>query len=342
MRKITILATLILMFTLTLPLIAQEESEEVLFSTENRLGPGDQTVSDGSFVDYYQVRVEEGERVAIVVTADDFDSYLYVTLPAGREETNDDYVDWNAGFEFIAEETGTLEFGVSSLFSGETGNYTVQVVSLPEPMELDQEERISATLDRSGVAGRRADQYVVTGDEGDRLRIELRSREFDAFLELLDSSGRRLSDDDGGEETNAGLSYQFPESGWVIITATSYDGLSVGSYELRVSPVDAANAEVIEDELGAGDSRAIDGRLYDVLRLEVEEGDRITALLESEDFDSFLYLNYSNGENLDSDDDSAGESNAMIDVTVPRSDTYSLVITSYFGGEGEYTLTIYR
>ncbi|MFW6337665.1 MAG: PPC domain-containing protein [Alkalispirochaetaceae bacterium] len=126
------------LFTLLLlsPAVAQEDGE-VLFSTENELGPGDQTVSDGSFVDYYQVQVEEGERVAIVVSSEEFDSYLYVTLPDGTQESNDDYVDWNAGFEFIAEESGTVEFGVSSLFSGETGEYSVRVVSLPEPTELE-------------------------------------------------------------------------------------------------------------------------------------------------------------------------------------------------------------
>ncbi|MFW6250347.1 MAG: PPC domain-containing protein [Alkalispirochaetaceae bacterium] len=331
------------LFTLLLlsPAVAQEDGE-VLFSTENELGPGDQTVSDGSFVDYYQVQVEEGERVAIVVSSEEFDSYLYVTLPDGTQESNDDYVDWNAGFEFIAEESGTVEFGVSSLFSGETGEYSVRVVSLPEPTELEPGERLDATLQRSGVAGRRADQYIVTGEAGERLRIELISEEFDAFLELLDSSGRRLSDDDGGDETNARLSYQFEEDGWVIITATSYDGLSAGSYQLLVQEVDASEARVVEGELAPGDSRAIDGRLYDVVRIDAEAGERITAMLESDDFDAFLYLNFSSGENYDSDDDSAGESNAMIDVTAPREDTYTLVITSYFGGEGEYTLTLYR
>lgn len=321
---------------------AAQESGEVLFSTENRLGPGDQTVSDGSFVDYYQVRVEEGERVAIVVSSDEFDSYLYVTLPDGSQESNDDYIDWNAGFEFIAEESGSVEFGVSSLFSGETGSYTLRVVSLPEPTELRPGDRVESTLDRSGVAGRRADQYIVTGNAGDRLRIELISEEFDAFLELLDSEGRRLSDDDGGDQTNARLSYQFAEDGWLIVTATSYDGLSAGSYELLVQEVDASDARIIKGELRPGDPRAIDGRLYDIVRLEAEPGERITAMLESEDFDAFLYLNFSSGENYDSDDDSAGESNAMIDVAAPRGDTYTLVVTSYFGGEGEYTLTLYQ
>lgn len=336
-----VIVAVVLITTALLPVVAQE-SGEVLFATENNLGPGDQTVSDGSFVDYYQVRVQEGERVAIVVSSEEFDSYLYVTLPDGTQESNDDYIDWNAGFEFIAEESGTVEFGVSSLFSGETGSYAVRVVSLPEPTALEPGDRVESILDRSGVAGRRADQYIVTGDAGERLRIELRSEEFDAFLELLDSGGRRLSDDDGGEDTNARLSYQFSEEGWVIITATSYDGLSAGGYELTVQEVDASDARVIEGALSPGDSRAIDGRIYDVVRIEADPGERITAMLESEEFDAFLYLNFSSGENFDSDDDSAGESDAMIDVAAPRADTYTLVITSYFGGEGAYTLTLYQ
>lgn len=331
----------LLLFLAVLPLSAQEGGE-LLFSTENRLAEGDQTVSDGSYVDYYQVRVDPGDRVAVVVSSEDFDSYLLLTLPDGTQESNDDYVDWNAGFEFTTEEGGTLEFGVSSLFSGETGDYTVRVVSLPEPTQINVNSRVRDSLDREAVAGRRQDQYIVTGSEGERLRIELRSDDFDAFLELLDSGGRRMSDDDGGGERNARYSYQFPEDGWLILTVTSYDGMSAGRYELLVEEVDAAEARTMEGELEAGDPRAIDGRLYDVVEIRAEAGGQVTALLESEDFDAFLYLNLSTGENLDSDDDSGGGSNAMIDATVPESETYTLVITSFFGGEGEYTLTVYE
>lgn len=187
-----------------------------------------------------------------------------------------------------------------------------------------------------------ADQYVISGSEGQRVRIDLVSQDFDAYLELLDSSGRRFADDDGGSLTNARLAYQFPSDGTLVITATSFDGQSAGEYELTVQAIDAAAARVVEGELAAGDRRAIDGRLYDVVQIEAEAGERITATLESEEFDAFLYLNFSTGENYDSDDDSAGESNALIDVVVPRDDTYTVVVTSYFAGRGSYRLTIFQ
>ena len=312
--------TIALFLAILFPLQGQDEAK-ILFSTENRLAEGDQTVSDGSYVDYYQVGIDAGERVAVVVSSEAFDSYLYVTLPDGTQDSNDDYVDWNAGYEFVADEEGTLEFGVSSLFSGESGAYTVRVVSLPEPKRVDPNARVRDTLDREAIGGRRADQYMVTGEEGDRLRIEVNSDDFDAFLELLDSSGRRMSDDDGGEERNARTTYQFSEEGWVVITVTSFDGLSAGSYELLVQEVDAGDATIIEGELGPGDPRAIDGRLYDLVEIPADRGEKVTALLESEEFDAFLYLNFSTGENLDSDDDSGGGSNALIDTTVPQEGT---------------------
>ncbi|MFP4331437.1 MAG: pre-peptidase C-terminal domain-containing protein [Alkalispirochaetaceae bacterium] len=337
----SVAAALLLLFLLIEPLFAQEE-EELLFSAEGSLAAGDQTAGDGSFVDFYQFDVSEGERVAVVVDSQDFDSYLTVSLPDGEEERNDDYVDWNAGVEFLADRSGRVEIAVSSLFSGETGAYTVRAVRLPEPRELGINERVEGSLGRSSLTGRLADQYLVTGSEGERLRINLVSEEFDAFLQLLDSSGRRFSDDDGGSATNSRLSYQFPEDGFLIVTATSFDGRSAGEYELIVEAIDATDARVVEGSLAPGDNRSIDGRLYDVVRIEAEAGERITANLESEDFDAFLYLNFSSGENYDSDDDSGGGSNAMIDLVAPRDDTYTLVVTSYFAGRGEYRLTIFQ
>lgn len=321
------------------PISAQEE---LLFSSEGSLGVGDQTESDGSFVDFYQFSVESGDRVAVVVESEEFDSYLTVTFPDGEQERNDDYLDWNAGVEFLAGDSGVVEIAVTSLFSGETGEYTVRAVRLPEPEPLELTDQVEGSLERSSLTGRLADQYVISGSEGQRVRIDLVSQDFDAYLELLDSSGRRFADDDGGSLTNARLAYQFPSDGTLVITATSFDGQSAGEYELTVQAIDAAAARVVEGELAAGDRRAIDGRLYDVVQIEAEAGERITATLESEEFDAFLYLNFSTGENYDSDDDSAGESNALIDVVVPRDDTYTVVVTSYFAGRGSYRLTIFQ
>jgi len=43
-----------------------------------------------------------------------------------------------------------------------------------------------------------ADVWVFRGAAGQHVRIELRSTEFDAFLQLLDSTGTRLAEDDDG------------------------------------------------------------------------------------------------------------------------------------------------
>ena len=75
-------------------------------------------------------------------------------------------------------------------------------------------------------------------EAGQTVQFDLMSDDFDAFL-ILAALGyeEALVDDDGGEGTNARLTFTAIESGVHQLHVTGYGAEASGSYTLRVTPV---------------------------------------------------------------------------------------------------------
>lgn len=98
-----------------------------------------------------------------------------------------------------------------------------------------------------------------------------------------------------------------------------------------------------EGELKEGDQvLASDGSLYDQYTFEGKEGQQITVLLESSEFDAYLALFNSDNELLQEHDDiSQTNSNAEIMITLPKTGTYRVIVNAYDSkGRGKYLLKI--
>ncbi len=76
--------------------------------------------------------------------------------------------------------------------------------------------------------------YLFQGRAGQRVEIELRSQDFDAYLLLLgvDRSDFQVQDDDSGGGLNARIVATLPADGRYIILANSFAGGETGNYEL--------------------------------------------------------------------------------------------------------------
>jgi hypothetical protein len=81
-----------------------------------------------------------------------------------------------------------------------------------------------------------ADVWYVNAQAGQRLSIELRSRQFDAYLQLLDPAGIRLAeDDDGLGHGDARIVYTFRDAGRYQIVVNSFgDEPATGRYLLTL------------------------------------------------------------------------------------------------------------
>lgn len=86
-----------------------------------------------------------------------------------------------------------------------------------------------------GKAGCHSRAYSVKLAAGDQVVIELESLEFDAFLRLEDSAGKKLAeDDDGLGDLNARIQFRAPRDDSYRIIVTSFTPGETGSFELVV------------------------------------------------------------------------------------------------------------
>lgn len=177
---------------------------------------------------------------------------------------------------------------------------------------------------------------------------------------------KTLSDDDGGGGCHARITITFLENGTFRVLATSSESRSTGVYTLRASatpePVEARTCgaadlsslaalptenrrlpvgDRVSGSLSSADRSLDDGTPVQAWALEGRAGQAVNITLESDDFDTFLYLLGPGITSPMSDDDSGGELNARLTVTFPETGTYVVVASSAMpGATGAFRLSV--
>ena len=149
---------------------------------------------------------------------------------------------------FRAPEAGEY-YLLAGVSGGGTGAYRLMIQERgaepqPRATPLRRGQTVSATL-REGDPelddGRWYDAYSYTGRAGERIRITMRSDEFDTVLILgrvVDGEFEELAendDADDGDGTDAALVMELPADGRYVIQATSFRGQTEGAYRLTVT-----------------------------------------------------------------------------------------------------------
>lgn len=95
------------------------------------LARGDAQLSSGELVDTHRATFAPGAPVSIRVESSQFDTYLIVRSPSGRQQDNDDIRPGvlNSGIDIPAAEAGEYQILVTSYRPGETGAYTLTIAS---------------------------------------------------------------------------------------------------------------------------------------------------------------------------------------------------------------------
>ncbi len=102
-------------------------------------------------------------------------------------------------------------------------------------------------------------------------------------------------------------------------------------------------AETHQGRLEEGDSKLDqDQSFYDSYDFRAKEGWQIVLELESTDFDAYVHLMDSDGNQLAHNDDVAADNqNARVEFVAPSSGTFTALANSFQGGAtGAYTLKI--
>lgn len=311
------------------------------------LTAGDPESDGGQAYDAYAFRARAGERFTIDLTSEAFDPVVRVgQMQAGEFSElamNDDTLETglNSRLMFTAPDTGDYIIRATPLSPGETGAYQLALARGPEPAAAQAIEiggSVEGALredDGKGVGGATADTYRFSGREGQRIRIDMGSEEFDTYVELFDESRTSLAQDDDGapEGTNSRLTFTLATTGTYFIEARAFTE-ATGAYSLSVSEVEPEKApEVlpfgspIQGEITEADPTDSEDRGFDAFSFSGTAGQRVQAIMRSGDFDTYLQIGRAGAEfsPLASDDDGLGEgTDSRLSFTLPEDGTYVL------------------
>ena len=197
--------------------------------------------------------------------------------------------------------------------------------------------------------------YRFEGTRGQRLQATLQSPDFDAYLIVGRVVGPLMdelrSDDDGGEGTDSRLRVTLPENGTYLVVAQSLSEDGTGGFTLDLHPApepttgqarpitmgQSATGELTETDHVEEEQE----RIYDVYTFTGRSGQRISARMESEDFDTFLNLGrMENGAfvSITTDDDGGAEgTNSRLSHVLDQDGEYVIRASSYGEDGGAYT-----
>ena len=114
--------------------------------------------------------------------------------------------------------------------------------------------------------------------------------------------------------------------------------------ELMALPTEGRSLRMGDEQsgqLGAFTQTVQDGRPAEAWTLEGNAGDRVSILLVSEAFDSYLYLLGPGMDVVLTDDDGGGNLDSQIETTLPETGTYTVVASALgAGSSGGYTIRV--
>jgi hypothetical protein len=197
----------------------------------------------------YSVRLEEGKTYQVDLVSTDFDAYLYLLGPDGKELARDDDSggDLHARIIYPVKATGTYRIQACSLGPQGAGKYFLVIQERPPQLDLAKalilpwlngQAKATGKLAASDprVQGKACKAYAVQLQESKTYRINLVSDDFDAYLFLLGPDRKLLAqDDDSGGDLNARLAYTARATGTFYILACSLGDPGDGNYALTVT-----------------------------------------------------------------------------------------------------------
>lgn len=305
----------------------------------------------------YQVWTLEGrrgQRLVIDMRSPEFDTYLVVRDAEGYVLGSDD--DSGEGTDsrlrIVLPRDGRYRLIATAFSQHGRGNYSLSAGTWSIPAVAGPGEAASLAVgssaggllepgDEVGPDGGYMDRWTVDLRAGARVRAELRSDDFDAFLVVYAPGGSIVgTNDDGLEGSNAVVSFRAPSAGRYTVIATSFpDNPVVGTYRLDLIEETGLFAEPGERAtINAGETR--EGRLEpgdvmqgsyltDTWTFQGRAGQLARIDVSSSQFDTYITLLDDTGTILGSDDDGGEGTNSALTQVLPRNGVYTLRVRPY-------------
>ena len=224
-----------------------------------------------------------------------------------------------------------------------------------------------STSDALSPDDRYLEAWDLRGRAGRSATVDIASERFDPRVYVVGPGfAETMFADDGGGGCNARLTLTFLETGTFRVVVSSLSARETGTYQVRVSDrpgptpthgcgevdpesLNSLPAEGRALQMGSSQSSRLDalshsvqdGRPAEAWRLTGRAGDRVSIVMASEDFDTYLYLTGPGLDGVLTDDDGAGDLDAKIDVTLPTSGPFTVVAAALSSGSsGAYTIRV--
>jgi len=197
----------------------------------------------------YVLPCVEGRGYTIDLRSEDFDAFLRLEDPSGKQIADDDdsgggVKGHDARIVFTAAKTGNYTICATSFNAGAKGKYTLNVdhdgkgkdLALKYLMDVTARLTKEDMVDKTRGSSCFTKTYKIDMQSKTTYIIELDSKDFDAYVRLENSEGKQVAfDDDGaGVGLNAKLVYSCDKAGTYTIFATSFEEAAVGEFQLRV------------------------------------------------------------------------------------------------------------
>ncbi|NJN85485.1 MAG: trypsin-like serine protease [Leptolyngbyaceae cyanobacterium SL_7_1] len=208
--------------------------------------------ADNSYFDAYSFEGTAGQQIEIVMTSNQFDSYLILLAPDGSDLVQDDDGggNTNARIAITLPTAGTYTILANSYSAGEVGNYSLQVSTATNaPAAVTQTQLLQSgdfILQEQGELGPGASvlqsdgslyqEHFFEGNAGQEVTITLESADFDTYLVLVgpDDAIIQQNDDVNEGNLNSFITVTLPNTGTYRIIANAFDASGRGRYVVTV------------------------------------------------------------------------------------------------------------
>lgn len=345
---------------------------------QGTLTQNDPRANDRGAFQVYRFDGRQGQHLLVRMNSSDVDSYLAVGRTVAGitdflKSDDDSGGDTNARIRFTVPRNGEYLIVTQSLDSTRTGGYTLLLDTLPTPVVkppvlVRAGQTLGGALEEGDPVVSDAEEafydlYTLTATAGQRVQVDMRAADFDAFLEIGRMQGGEMevlrSNDDapagaaGEGSLDSRLIFTAPTAGQYTLRARSLGAGSIGIYTLAVTqlppvrvpaPSPVTLGQTVQGSLSTDDPVNDDEVHYDAYVVRGRPGETLEITMASEAFDTFVAFGRMQGggfEQIDSNDDGEDGTNSLLRVTLDRAGEYVVRAQSLSPGQtGAYTLTV--
>lgn len=321
-------------------------------SVEDQLTPGDCVQSDGVYADRWSLTIDRERSIRIDLSSAAFDAFLELRRSGVVVATNDDAGSLDS--RIIQNLTaGTYTIVARSLGPGGTGPYQLAVRDGPDcsPVgELSVGQTVTGRLSPDDCLfewGGIMDNWTLRLTDPQKLRMDLKSPDFDEFLLLRDQQGNVMQvADPYGPAGHARIEVVLERGTWTI-SPTSPQENADGGYELTVdvAPPCTPGTELVLGETESGmitsDDCLLDGWApADSFALVLAEETPLDILGKSPDFPPLVIVRDAAGMDLAVAYDPSGSGSAQLSTSLEAGVYAVFMVSSGPQSRGSYQLTI--